>query len=55
MSLAVLQADCKRAVASLSNLTNDELDEIINDDERIQNILQGMEQVRTLAKPFKAL
>lgn len=46
MSLALLQADCKKAVASLSNLSNDELDKIINDDVRIQTILKDMEQVR---------
>lgn len=51
MSLAVLQADCKRAVSSLSNLTNDELDQIISDDERIQNIIKEMEQVRTNKNP----
>lgn len=46
MSLAVLQADCKRAVASLANLSNDELDAIMNDDDKITEILKGLDQVR---------
>lgn len=45
MSLAVLQADCKRAVSSLASLSNDELDAIMNDDERIAEILKGLDQV----------
>lgn len=44
MSLAIAQ-ECKRAVSSLSNLTNDELDKIMNDDEKIENILTGSDQV----------
>lgn len=52
MSLTVLQADCKRAVASLAGLSNDELDAIMNDDDKIAEILKGLDQVR-LTHPWK--
>lgn len=45
MSLAVIQADCKRALGQLSHLSNDELDVIINNDEKIEEILQNLDQV----------
>lgn len=41
-----MQAECKRAVASLASLSNDELDAIMNDDSRVSEILQGLDQVR---------
>uniref|UniRef100_A0A1Y1LPZ6 VPS37 C-terminal domain-containing protein n=1 Tax=Photinus pyralis TaxID=7054 RepID=A0A1Y1LPZ6_PHOPY len=44
MSLAVFQADSKRALGSLSNLTNDQLDEYINNEEKIESLLQGLNQ-----------
>ncbi|KAK5638321.1 hypothetical protein RI129_012616 [Pyrocoelia pectoralis] len=44
MSLAVFQADCKRALGSLTHLSNDELDEYINNEEKIETILQGLDQ-----------
>lgn len=45
MSLSMLQADCKRAVASLSALSNDELSTIIDDDDRIADILKQLDRV----------
>lgn len=45
MSLAMIQADCKRAVASLAGLSNDELDAIMNDDDKINDILAGLDRV----------
>ena len=45
MNSPLLQADCKRAVHDLTNLSNDELDKIMNDDEQIENILAGLDQV----------
>lgn len=45
MSIEILQADCKRAVAKLGNLNNEELDEIINNDEKIEEILSGLDHV----------
>lgn len=44
MASPVLYADCKRAVSDLANLSNDELDKIMNDDEKIENILLGLDQ-----------
>ncbi|XP_056641542.1 vacuolar protein sorting-associated protein 37B [Diorhabda carinulata] len=44
MSIEILQADCKRAVANISSLSNDELDAIINDDEKIQEIITNLDQ-----------
>lgn len=45
MSIEILQADCKRAVAKLANLKNEELDEIINNDEKLEEILSDLDQV----------
>ncbi|KAG5894717.1 hypothetical protein JTB14_006137 [Gonioctena quinquepunctata] len=44
MSLEILHADCKRAVSQLHTLNNDELDAIMNDDEKIQEILTQLDQ-----------
>ncbi|KAJ8931356.1 hypothetical protein NQ314_015765 [Rhamnusium bicolor] len=44
MSLEILQADCKRAVSQLASLSNDELDEIMNNDEKIEGILSDLDQ-----------
>ncbi|CAG9831018.1 unnamed protein product [Diabrotica balteata] len=44
MSIEILQADCKRAVKDLVSLSNDELDSIINNDERIQEIITQLDQ-----------
>ncbi|XP_023012781.2 vacuolar protein sorting 37B [Leptinotarsa decemlineata] len=44
MSIEILQADCKRAVAKLGHLNNDELDGIMNDEEQIQKILSELDQ-----------
>lgn len=52
MSLSVLQADCKRAVASLSNLSNDELSTIIDDDEKIAEILKQLDRVSSLTHSY---
>lgn len=45
MSIEILHADCKRAVAHLGNSNNEELDEIMNNDEKIEEILTGLDQV----------
>lgn len=45
MSIEILQADCKRAVYNLGNLNNEDLDAIMNSDEKIQEILTGLDQV----------
>lgn len=50
MSIEILQADCKRAVAQLSSLSNDELDAIMNNDEKIQEILNELDQVSSIFK-----
>ncbi|KAJ8958481.1 hypothetical protein NQ318_002274 [Aromia moschata] len=42
MSLEILQADCKRAVTQLSSMSNDELDEIMNNDEKNSKHLIGI-------------
>ncbi|CAH1956522.1 unnamed protein product [Acanthoscelides obtectus] len=44
MSIEILQADAKAAVAKLASLSNDELDEIMNSDEKIEEILKELEQ-----------
>ncbi|CAH1163211.1 unnamed protein product [Phaedon cochleariae] len=44
MSIEILQSDCKRAVSQLTSLTNDELDAIINDDEKIEELLTNLDQ-----------
>lgn len=50
MSIEILQADCKRAVAQLASLSNDELDEIMNNDEKIEEILSQLDQVSSISK-----
>lgn len=45
MTLAILQADCKRALTNLAHLSNDELDEIINNEEKLEDILKDIDQV----------
>lgn len=50
MSIEILQADSKRAVAQLASLTNDELDEIMNNDEKIEEILAQLDQVSSIFK-----
>lgn len=45
MSIEILQSDAKRAVARLAGLNNDELDAIMNDDGKIEAILDGLDQV----------
>nr|CAI5837935.1 unnamed protein product [Callosobruchus analis] len=44
MSIEILQSDAKAAVAKLSSLSNNELDEIMNSDEKIEEILNELEQ-----------
>lgn len=46
MSIEILQSDCKRAVSNLNSLSNNELDAIMNDDEKIQEIIAQLDQVR---------
>lgn len=45
MTLAALQADCKRAIAQLRYLNNDELDHILQDNDRLSAILGTLDQV----------
>lgn len=45
MSIEILQADCKRAVVKLGGLNNEELDEIISNEERIERIVNELDQV----------
>lgn len=45
MSFEILQADCKRAVAQIANLNNEELDQIMNNEEKIGEIMCGIDQV----------
>lgn len=45
MSLALIQADCKSVLSTLTNLNNDELDTILNDEDKIQEIFDKVEQV----------
>lgn len=44
MSIEILHSDCKRAVSQLGSLSNEELDEIINNEEKIEEILGGLDQ-----------
>ncbi|CAH0549365.1 unnamed protein product [Brassicogethes aeneus] len=44
MSFEMLQQDCKRAVNDLKTLSNSELDEIMNDDEKIGNLFTSLDQ-----------
>ncbi|XP_030750909.1 vacuolar protein sorting-associated protein 37B [Sitophilus oryzae] len=44
MSIAVLQFDAKRAVEQLEDLSNDDLDQIINNDEKFEEILLSLDQ-----------
>ncbi|XP_018336127.1 vacuolar protein sorting-associated protein 37B [Agrilus planipennis] len=44
MSLAVIQSDCKRAISLISHLSNDELDEIMNNEEKLENLLKDLNQ-----------
>ncbi|KRT83510.1 hypothetical protein AMK59_3975 [Oryctes borbonicus] len=44
MTLAALQAHCKKAIAQLRYLNNDELDHILQDNERITAILGTVDQ-----------
>lgn len=48
MSLEILQADCKRATNILVDLNNTELDEIINNDEKIEELISGLDEVGLL-------
>lgn len=43
--MVILQADCKRAVGQLVTLKNEELDTIMNNEEKIEEILSGLDQV----------
>lgn len=45
MSIAAIQADCKRAMQSLMSMSNDELDSFFNDPERQDVLLADMDQV----------
>lgn len=42
----IIQADGKRAMQQLANLTNEELDAILNQDEKIVEIIANIENVR---------
>lgn len=44
----IIQADGKRAMEQLANLTNEELDAILNQDEKIVDIIANIENVRLL-------
>lgn len=44
----IIQADGKRAMEQLANLTNEELDAILNQDEKIVEIIANIENVRLL-------
>lgn len=48
MSLALIQADCKSVLGTLTNLNNDELDMILNDEDKIQEIFDKVEQVSAM-------
>lgn len=48
MSIEILQADCKRALNALVgnyDMSNTELDEIVNNDEKIEELISGMDEV----------
>ncbi|KAK9872010.1 hypothetical protein WA026_015256 [Henosepilachna vigintioctopunctata] len=45
MSFSVLQSDCKRLTATLEDLSNHELDQILNNDEKIEEILSEADQI----------
>lgn len=45
MSYAILIEDCKRITKKLEGLSNNELDEILNNDVKIEEILSNDEQV----------
>lgn len=47
MSITALQSDCKRVIESLTHLSNAELDEIMNSDEKLEEILNNLEHVST--------
>lgn len=42
----IIQSDGKRAMEQLSNLSNEELDTILNQDEKIVEIIANIENVR---------
>ncbi|XP_017774433.1 PREDICTED: vacuolar protein sorting-associated protein 37B [Nicrophorus vespilloides] len=44
MSMQGLHTDCKRIIASLSHLKNADLDEIMNDDEKIESLIGNLDQ-----------
>ncbi|EFA04908.1 vacuolar protein sorting-associated protein 37C [Tribolium castaneum] len=44
MTSPLLLSDCKKAVSDLKSLSNDELDKIMNDEEKIENILSSLDQ-----------
>jgi len=41
---AVLQSDCKKIIDSLRFFSNDELDAILNDDTKIENLIVSLDQ-----------
>lgn len=45
MSNLALNTDCQIALENIKILNNDELNEILNSDEKIEDILNGLEQV----------
>lgn len=45
MTTAALNNDCQIAIENLKMLNNEELHETLNSDEKIEEILNGLEQV----------
>ena len=47
MSLGALQVDCKTILENIRHLNNDELDAIMSDDAKLQELLHNLDQVPT--------
>lgn len=45
MSVAALNNDCQIALENIKILNNEELNEMLSSDEKIEEILNGLEQV----------
>ncbi|KAF5287038.1 hypothetical protein FQA39_LY16152 [Lamprigera yunnana] len=44
MSLPLIQSDCKRALGQLTHLSNNELDEFINNEEKLEDLFNSIDQ-----------
>lgn len=47
MSLSALQRDCKTILENIRHLNNDELDAIMSDDAKLQELLHNLDQVHS--------